>query len=58
MLAARALGECYDAFGVDPVERHVPILTIDRDPWNARFVRTESLQCEEFAEGPLVHDSF
>lgn len=32
------LVECYDAFGVDATNRWVYVLTIDRQPWNARFV--------------------
>ena len=40
------LVDCYDAFGVDPSGPWLYILTIDRGPWNARFVRPEQLYCE------------
>ncbi|MBI3549213.1 MAG: DUF2071 domain-containing protein [Elusimicrobia bacterium] len=47
------LVECYDAFGVDAAAGHLYILTIDREPWNARFVRPTKLYCEFFDAGPL-----
>ena len=47
------LVECYDALGVDAKEGHLYILTIDRDPWNARFVAPANLYCEYFDTGPL-----
>jgi len=47
------LVECYDALGVDAAEGHLYILTIDRDPWNARFVAPANLYCEYFDTGPL-----
>jgi len=47
------LVECYDALGVDTAEGHLYILTIDRDPWNARFVAPANLYCEYFDTGPL-----
>ena len=40
------LVHCYDAFGVDPSGPWLYILTIDRGPWNARFVHAEQLYCE------------
>ena len=46
------LVECYDALGV--AEGYVYVLTIDRDPWNARFVSPVQLYCEYLAEGPLA----
>jgi uncharacterized protein YqjF (DUF2071 family) len=45
--------ECYDAFGVDAAGGHLYVLTIDRDPWQARFVRPESLYSEYFDRGAL-----
>ncbi len=45
------LVECYNAFGVDREAGFLYVLTIDRDPWNARFVRAEDLYCE-LAESP------
>lgn len=47
------LVECYDALGVDAEEGHLYILTIDRDPWNARFVEPENIYSEYFDVGPL-----
>lgn len=47
------LVECYDAFGVDRETRRLYTLTIDRGPWNARFVEPESLYCEVMDEGML-----
>jgi uncharacterized protein YqjF (DUF2071 family) len=47
------LVECYDAFGVDEASGHVYILTIDRDPWHAAFVRPAELYCEYVDTGPL-----
>lgn len=41
--------ECYDAFGV--ADGYMYVLTIDRDPWNARFVRPVELYCEYLQEG-------
>ncbi|RKG77784.1 DUF2071 domain-containing protein [Corallococcus terminator] len=46
------LVECYDAFGVD--DGFVYVLTIDRAPWNARFVTPVQLYCEYLQEGPLA----
>lgn len=46
------LVECYDALGV--ADGYVYVLTIDREPWNARFVQPVELYCEYFAEGPLA----
>jgi uncharacterized protein YqjF (DUF2071 family) len=48
------LVECYDAFGVDAEQGFVYVLTIDRDPWNARFVRPEELYAEWAERGPLA----
>jgi uncharacterized protein YqjF (DUF2071 family) len=45
--------ECYDAFGVDAAGGHLYVLTIDRDPWHARFVRPESLYSEYVDRGAL-----
>ena len=47
------LVECYDALGVDAAEGHLYILTIDRDPWNARFVSARNVYSEYFDTGPL-----
>jgi uncharacterized protein YqjF (DUF2071 family) len=47
------LVECYDALGVDAEEGHLYILTIDRDPWNARFVSPRNVYSEYFDTGPL-----
>jgi len=47
------LVECHDAFGVDADRGYMYILTIDREPWNARFVRPEELYVEYFDTGPL-----
>ncbi len=47
------LVECYDALGVDAEHGHLYILTIDRDPWNARFVEPQELYSEYFDRGPL-----
>ena len=47
------LVECYDALGVDAEQGHLYILTIDRDPWNARFVAPQNVYCEYFDTGPL-----
>lgn len=47
------LVECYDALGVDGERGFMYILTIDRDPWNARFARPEEIYSEYFEEGPL-----
>jgi uncharacterized protein YqjF (DUF2071 family) len=46
------LVECYDALGV--ADGYVYVLTIDREPWNARFVTPVQLYCEYFTEGPLA----
>ncbi len=48
------LVECYDAFGVDRSGGWMYILTIDRGPWNARFVQPLDLYCEYFESGPLA----
>lgn len=45
------LVECYDAFGV--ADGYVYVLTIDRAPWNARFVRPVELYCEYMQDGAL-----
>jgi uncharacterized protein YqjF (DUF2071 family) len=45
------LVECYDALGVD--SPYLYLLTIDRDPWNARFVTPLDLYVEYFENGPL-----
>jgi uncharacterized protein YqjF (DUF2071 family) len=47
------LVECYDALGVDAEQGHLYILTIDRDPWNARFVEPQNVYSEYFDTGPL-----
>jgi uncharacterized protein YqjF (DUF2071 family) len=47
------LVECYDALGVDAEQGQLYILTIDRDPWNARFVEPQNVYCEYFDTGPL-----
>jgi uncharacterized protein YqjF (DUF2071 family) len=47
------LVECYDALGVDAEAGHLYILTIDRDPWNARFVEPQNVYSEFFDTGPL-----
>ena len=46
------LVECYDAFGV--AGEYVYVLTIDRGPWNARFVRPVELYCEYMQDGALA----
>lgn len=46
------LVECYDALGVSG--DYVYVLTIDREPWNARFCTPVELYCEYFEEGPLA----
>jgi uncharacterized protein YqjF (DUF2071 family) len=46
------LVECYDAFGV--ADGYVYVLTIDREPWNARFVRPVELYCEYMQDGALA----
>jgi uncharacterized protein YqjF (DUF2071 family) len=46
------LVECYDAFGV--ADGYVYVLTIDREPWTARFVRPVELYCEYMQEGALA----
>jgi uncharacterized protein YqjF (DUF2071 family) len=47
------LVECYDALGVDRDGGWLYVLTIDRDPWNARFVTPVELYCEYCESGPL-----
>jgi hypothetical protein len=47
------LVECYDALGVDHEQGFLHVLTIDRDPWNPRFVNAERLYCEYFDTGSL-----
>jgi len=47
------LVECYDALGVDQDGGYMYVLTIDRDPWNARFVAPQELYCEFMDTGPL-----
>lgn len=49
----RPLVECYDAYGVDADAGYLYTLTIDRDPWNARFVEPLELYSEYFDTGPL-----
>lgn len=48
------LVECYDAFGVDRQRGFLYVLTIDRQPWDARFARVIHLDCSYFAAGPLA----
>ena len=48
------LVDCFDAFGVDSDAGWLYTLTIDRGPWNARFIRSEELYCEYFDTGPLA----
>ena len=48
------LVECYDAFGVDDENGWLYILTIDRGPWNARFVQPVEWYSEYFDTGPLA----
>jgi uncharacterized protein YqjF (DUF2071 family) len=48
------LVQCHDALGVDRDGGHLYILTIDRDPWNARFVTPIDLYVEYFESGPLA----
>jgi uncharacterized protein YqjF (DUF2071 family) len=48
------LVECYDALGVDRDQGWLYVLTIDRDPWNPRFVAPESVYCEYFDKGALA----
>jgi uncharacterized protein YqjF (DUF2071 family) len=48
------LVECYDALGVDRERGYLYVLTIDRDPWNPRFVDAERLYCEYFDRGALA----
>lgn len=43
------LVECYDAFGV--ADGYMYVLTIDRGPWNAQFVRPVELYCEAMQDG-------
>lgn len=47
------LVECYDALGVDRPRGYLYILSIDRDPWRARWSRPESLYSEYMETGPL-----
>lgn len=47
------LVECYDALGVDRAAGWLYVLTIDREPWNARFVTPLELYLEWFDRGPL-----
>jgi uncharacterized protein YqjF (DUF2071 family) len=47
------LVQCHDALGVDRENGYLYILTIDRDPWNARFVTPIDLYVEYFESGPL-----
>ena len=48
------LVECYDALGVDAAEGWMYVLTIDREPWRARFVQPEHVFCEWTESGPLA----
>jgi uncharacterized protein YqjF (DUF2071 family) len=43
------LVECYDAFGV--ADGYMYVLTIDRGPWNAQFVKPVELYCEAMQDG-------
>ncbi len=47
------LVECYDALGVDRQGGYLYVLTIDRDPWRARWSHPTSLYCEYFETGEL-----
>ena len=47
------LVECYDALGVDRQGGYLYILTVDRDPWCARWSRPETLYSEYFERGEL-----
>ncbi|HJS74580.1 MAG TPA: DUF2071 domain-containing protein, partial [Vicinamibacteria bacterium] len=47
------LVECYDALGVDRQGGYLYILTIDRDPWRARWSHPTSFYCEYFETGEL-----
>ena len=47
------LVECYDALGVDRKGGYLYILTIERDPWCARWSRPETLYSEYFERGEL-----
>jgi len=47
------LVECYDALGVDGEGGYLYILTIDRDPWNARWVSPVELYSEYFESQAL-----
>jgi uncharacterized protein YqjF (DUF2071 family) len=47
------LVECYDALGVDREGGWLYVLTIDRDPWNPRFVEPVELYAEYFDTGAL-----
>lgn len=49
------LVECYDALGVDGANGYLYVLTIDRDPWKARFVAPDQIYSEYFDQGPLGH---
>jgi uncharacterized protein YqjF (DUF2071 family) len=52
------LVQCHDALGVDRDNGHLYILTIDRDPWNARFVTPIDLYAEYFESAlPGRYDS-
>ena len=54
----RVLVQCHDALGVDRDNGHLYILTIDRDPWNARFVAPIDLYVEYFESAlPGRYDS-
>jgi uncharacterized protein YqjF (DUF2071 family) len=48
------LVECYDAFGVDEAGEHLYVLTIDREPWDPRWVTPVELYSEWMADGPLA----
>lgn len=48
------LVECYDAYGVDRENGFLYILTIDRDPWKARFVKPLELYVEWADRGPIA----
>jgi uncharacterized protein YqjF (DUF2071 family) len=48
------LVECYDALGVDREAGFLYVLTIDRDPWRARFVDQRQFYCELVEDGALA----
>jgi uncharacterized protein YqjF (DUF2071 family) len=48
------LVECYDALGIDRDGGWLYVLTIDREPWNAKFAGVKELYCEALTSGPLA----